>query len=417
MISLQKIKKLPDSPGVYVFKNNLGKTLYIGKATSLRNRVKSYFANNIRETRGQLIEAMIGLAKKVDFVQTDTVLEALLLEANLIRKYKPHYNTREKDDKSFNTVVITNEKFPQVLVTRGKEIETTYSNTNLYKAIYGPFPSGGALREAMKIIRRIFPYRDQKCIPAAEQSGLPRACFNRQIGLCPGVCTGEITSDEYEKIIKNLMMFFDGKKKQLLKTLQGEMKQYAKSNQFEKAVLVRKTVFALQHIQDVALIRRDKNYTPGFSRVRMEAYDVAHMSGSNTVGVMTVIENGQVQPSEYRMFKIRRTSSGDDLKALSEVIERRFNHPEWYLPSLIVIDGGQTHLRFVKEILKKHTISIPVVSVVKSKNHKAKDILNDDVALGQLVKDHKAEILLANSEAHRFAIKYHKNLRNKTFLS
>lgn len=416
MISSQKIKKLPDSPGVYLFKNSRGKILYIGKATSLRSRVRSYFAGNILETRGQLIEAMVGLAKKVDFVQTDTVLEALLLEANLIRKYKPHHNTKEKDDKSFNTVVITNEKFPQVLVVRGREVETTYFDPNFYKAIYGPFPHGGALREAMKIIRRIFPYRDQKCIPAEAQSGIPRPCFNRQIGLCPGVCTGDITEEEYAKTIRHLMMFFDGKKKQLLKALEKEMKSYAKKEEFEKAAQVRKTVFALQHIQDVALIRKDKNF-PSVNRIRIEAYDIAHMAGKDTAGVMTVVENGQAQPSEYRMFKIRKATKGDDLRALAEVLERRFNHPEWYMPSLIVIDGGQTHLSFAKETLKKLNINIPVVSVVKDESHKARDIVNDDIALSRLVKDHKDEIILVNSESHRFAIKYHKNLRGKSFLS
>ncbi len=417
MISPQKIKKLPDSPGVYLFKNNSGKILYIGKATSLRSRVKSYFAQNIIETRGQLIEAMVGLAKKVDVIQTDTVLEALLLEASLIRKYKPYHNTKEKDDKSFNTVVITNEKFPQVLVVRGREVETTNPNSDFYKVIYGPFPHGSSLREAMKIIRRIFPFRDQKCIPAEEQSGVPRSCFNRQIGLCPGVCTGEISADEYAKTIRHLMMFFDGKKKQLLKSLEKEMKMYAKKQQFEKATQIRKTVFALQHIQDVALIRKDKNYYPALSRVRIEAYDIAHMAGKDTVGVMAVVENGQPQPSEYRMFKIRKASMGDDLQALGEVLERRFNHPEWYMPSLIVVDGGQTHLDFAKKTLARLKITIPVVSVVKDENHKVKDILNDDIVLGRLVKDHKTEILLVNSESHRFAIKSHKNLRNKAFLS
>ncbi len=402
---------------MYLFKNSRGKILYIGKATSLRSRVRSYFSGNILETRGQLIEQMIDIAKKVDVVQTDTVLEALLLEASLIRRYKPHHNTKDKDDKSFNTVVITNEKFPQVLIVRGREVETTYFNPSFYKAIYGPFPNSGALRDAMKIIRRIFPYRDQKCIPAGEQNGMPRSCFNRQIGLCPGVCTGEISAEDYAKIITHLMMFFDGKKKQLMKSLERDMNEYAKNEEFEKAVKVRQTVFGIQHIQDVALIRRDKNYYPAVARVRVEAYDIAHMAGADTAGVMTVVENGYAQPSEYRMFKIRKANKGDDLQALAEVLERRFNHPEWYMPSLIVIDGGSTHLKFAKEILKKINVSIPAVSVVKDESHKAKDIVNDDIALSRLVKDHKNEILLANSESHRFAIKYHKNLRGKAFLS
>ncbi len=418
MVSVINIKKLPDSPGVYLFKGSRGKILYVGKATSLRSRVRSYFAGNILETRGQLVEQMVSLAKKVDFIETDTVLEALILEASLIRKYKPHHNTKDKDDKSFNTVVITNEKFPQVLIVRGREVEQTYANPNSYKAVYGPFPNGSALREAMKIVRRIFPYRDHKCTPFEESPAgvLPRPCFNRQIGLCPGVCTGEISVKEYGQIMNHLMMFFDGKKKQLLKNLEKEMKEFAKNDEFEKAAKVKKTVFAIQHIQDVALIRRDKDHRFSTGDFRIEAYDIAHLAGDSTVGVMTVVINGEATPSEYRMFRIRHTIRGDDLKALGEVLSRRFSHPEWGMPSLVVIDGGLTHLRFAVDVLKKNNIVVPTVSVVKNTNHTPREVLQDSEDTNSLVTNHTAEIFLANSEAHRFAIKYHKNLRTKKFL-
>jgi len=417
MISLQKIKKLPDSPGVYLFKGNLSKILYVGKATSLRSRVRSYFAGNILETRGQLVEQMVSIAKKVDFIKTDTVLEALILEANLIRKHKPHHNTKDKDDKSFNTVVITDEKFPRVLIVRGREVEQCGFDGS-YVAIYGPFPNGGALREAMKIIRRIFPYRDHKCIPADDQpeSKQPRPCFNKQIGLCPGICTGEISAKEYANTIKHLMTFFDGKKKQLLKNLEKEMHAFAKNKEFEKAARVKKTVFALQHIQDVALIKRDKDRSFSEADFRIESYDVAHLSGNSTVGVMTVVVNGEATPAEYRTFRIRQNSQGDDLKALGELLTRRFSHPEWAMPALIVIDGGTTHLHFAIDFLNNLKIRIPVVSVVKNTNHTSREVLTENESSGVVAHERQAEIFLANSEAHRFAIKYHKNLRAKNFL-
>lgn len=414
MISLTKIKKLPDAPGVYLFKNSSGKILYVGKATSLRDRVRSYLANDISETRGQLIVQMIDLAKKIDFIETDSVLEALILEANLIKKHQPPHNTKDKDDKSFNHVVISNEKFPRVFLARGREIEFSYSDSALYKAIYGPFPYGGSLRDAMKIIRRIFPYRDNRCIPAEELPAgkIPRPCFNSQIGLCPGVCTGKVSANEYAKTIRHLMLFFEGNKKKLLATLEREMKTYARNQEFEKAAKTRRTVFALKHIQDVALMYRDKG--PGMSslRTRIEAYDIAHLAGSSTVGVMTVVSEGVTEPAEYRMFRIRENTQGDDLRAISEVLKRRFTHSEWPQPTILVIDGGLTHLQHAEKILQEIGVSVKVVSVVKDASHKPKDVLGES----EVVEKNKAGILLANNEAHRFALKYHKKLRNQNFL-
>lgn len=415
MISLEKIKKLPDAPGVYLFKNSSGKILYVGKATSLRDRVRSYLSNDLVETRGQLVVQMVELSKKIDFIETDSVLEALILEANLIKKHQPPHNTKDKDDKSFNHVVISNEKFPRVFLARGREIEFFYSDPSLYKAIYGPFPYGGSLRDAMKIIRRIFPYRDNKCIPAEEVPAgkVPRPCFNSQIGLCPGVCTGKVNANEYAKTIKHLMMFFEGNKKKLLSALERDMKTYAKNQEFEKAAATRRTVFALKHIQDVALIYRDKG--PGMSslRTRIEAYDIAHLAGSSTVGVMVVVSEGVTEPAEYRTFRIRENTKGDDLRALGELLKRRFTHPEWPEPSIVVIDGGQTHIQFATDLLKQIKENVKVVSVVKDEKHNARDILGDP----ETVEKNRQGILLANSEAHRFALKYHKKLRNRNFLS
>jgi excinuclease ABC subunit C len=446
MILIEKIKKLPDTPGVYLFKNASGKILYVGKATSLRDRVRSYLSRDISETRGPLIVQLMENARKVDYIQTDSVLEALILEANLIKKYKPDHNTKDKDDKSFNYVVITNERFPLVMLARGREIsqmmteETAEEISNdssepTYKAIYGPFPYGGSLKQAMKIIRRIFPYRDNKCTPADELPAgkKPRPCFNSQIGLCPGMCVGRVSEKEYAKTIKHLMMFFEGNKKGLLKSLEKDMKTYAKNQEFEKAASTRRTVFALKHIQDVAMIYKDKEMGAGGrfndggnadagqngAENRIEAYDIAHLAGSSTVGVMTVVTDDDADTGQYRMFKIRQEAKGDDLMALGEVLKRRFMHQEWPLPSIIVIDGGNTHLTFANNLVAQILGSaglvdknINVVSVVKDEKHKPRDLLgNIDV-----VNANKKAILLANSEAHRFAIKYHQKLRGKNFL-
>src|SRR3990167_7363289 len=207
---------IPDSPGIYRFlganptshkasKGKGAKILYIGKAASLRDRVKSYFSPDLAKGRGARIVGMVAAATSLEWTVTDSVLEALILEANLIKQYQPQYNVDEKDNKSFNYLVVTNEDFPRVLIVRGRELfDPAKSATLNAKKIFGPYPSG--LKEALKLVRRIFPYRDT-CVPCYTPRGLTsggcRPCFNRQIGLCPGVCSGEMTKTEYAETVRH----------------------------------------------------------------------------------------------------------------------------------------------------------------------------------------------------------------------
>lgn len=417
------IPKLPDTPGVYLFKSKKRKAkgqseiLYIGKATSLRDRVRSYFQPDISDTRSPLISKMLGQFSDIDFIKTDSVLEALVLEAHLIKKYQPEANIKEKDNKSFNFVVITNEDFPRVLTMRGKELLqdslTKNSSLSIYRrkskkaAIkiaysFGPFPNGSQLREALKIVRKMFPYRDT----CALLSGKP--CFNRQIRLCPGVCTGEIRKEEYAEMIKNIILFFEGNKKRLMNNLEKQMKTFSNSLEFEKSNIVKGSLFTLRHIQDISLIKEDVSKSPFDIGFRIESYDIAHMSGQNVVGVMTVVEDGEAKLSDYRKFKIKDDISHgvNDIKSLTEILTRRLGHIEWRLPDLIVVDGGTAQKRAVEKVLHDNGQNIPVVSVVKDERHKPREILGDKKWLV-----HEREILRSNAEAHRFAIAFHKKLR------
>ncbi len=403
--------KLPDTPGVYFFVGSKGETLYIGKATSLRDRVKSYFSKDLIVTRGLLLVQMLEQAKTIKFEKTDSVLEALILEAALIKKHQPKFNTKEKDNKSFNFMLITKEEFPRVLIVRGRNIEKEFKGSEIAQ-LFGPFPNGSALKVAMGIVRKIFPYRD-KCEP---NQGRP--CFNRQIKLCPGVCAGEITAKEYQKNIRHIILFFEGKKKALLDTLTKEMKAFAKANDFESAGRIRNTLYALNNIQDVALIKDDiRRITDGggvdLARpFRIESFDVAHMAGENMVGVMCVLVDGEIDKSQYRKFIIQNITSSNDTGALKQILERRFTHLDWPLPNLIVVDGSLAQRNVATEVLQKLVQKIPVVSVVKDAHHKPKDIEGDSV----LGVKYKREILLANNESHRFAITFHKSKRKKAFL-
>lgn len=400
--------KLPDVPGVYFFRDNKKGILYIGKATSLKDRVKSYFGRDIIFTRGPVIEKMVAQSKSLTWIETDSVLEAFILETNLIKEHQPKANVQQKDDKSFNFVVITKEKFPRVLLSRGKDVPRDFpSSKRLY--IVGPFPQGGVLKEGMKIIRKIFPFRD-KCEPLAPgNQGKP--CFNRQLGLCPGVCMGEITEADYKKTIRNLILFFEGKKAEVLKNLSGEMKAYAKKHEFEKAERTKRTIFALEHIRDISLIKEEPGrYASGGFRI--EAYDIAHLGGKDMTGVMVVVEDGVAKKSDYRKFKIRTIAGSDDTGALKEMLVRRLGHFEWPLPNLIVVDGSTAQINVAKKVLTERGFSIDIVAVTKDERHRPKELMGRR----EYVEKYESAILLANSEAHRFAIAYHKKLRRRTFL-
>jgi len=419
-----KNNNIPDSSGVYFFVGNRRKVLYIGKAASLHSRVRSYFGKDVIKTRGEHIVSMVQQAKGVGFIKTDSVLEAIILEANLIKKHQPKYNTKEKDDKSFNYVIITKEDFPRVLLVRARELfGSLASKSKKYdvKYMFGPFPQGTVLKDALKIIRKIFPFRD-KCLPA--QAGLPvprstsrnyvnnKPCFNRQIGLCPGVCSGEISKKEYAKIIQNARLFFEGKKSQVIKKLQKEMMYVAKKLEFERAKEIKKTIFALEHIQDIALIKETSRQSirrPTSNTFRIEAYDVAHIAGKFVVGVMTVMESGELQKKDYRKFKIKSFEGVDDTRALKEILERRLVHSEWQLPRLIVVDGGKAQKNMAEKVLKEAGLAIPVIGVVKNERHKPKHLIGKKT----FTEKYEKEILFSNNEAHRFAITYHRKLRNK----
>jgi len=389
----KKAKRIPDSPGVYFFLGKNKKVLYIGKATSLRDRIRSYFVKELSTLRSPLVASMVTQAVFVDWRETDSVLEALLLEASLVKTYKPKANTDLKDDKSFNYVVITDEEYPRVLVIREKNLNEAPKS----KKVFGPFPHGAQLKDAMKLIRKIFPYRDT-C-----KFGSSRRCFNSQIVLCPGVCSGAVTKQEYRRNIRHIVLLFEGKKKQLIKALNKEMLVAAAAEEFEQAKELQRQMYALQHIQDVSLIK-DEYRSTTLTTSRIEAYDIAHLRGSAAVGVMVVVEKGEANKNQYRKFKIKSAKAGDDTGALKEVLSRRLGHDEWPLPRLIVVDGSTAQINAAQSILAEYGMAIPVVGVVKDEKHRPRNILGDR----ELIKNKERDILLANAEAHRFAIGYHR---------
>lgn len=422
----QDIKNLdlPKSPGVYFFLsssttpndvNDLipSDILYIGKATNLKDRVKSYFGKDLIDTRGPLIVKMVNDANSIEFIETESVLEAIILESNLIKKNQPKYNTKEKDNKSFNYICITKDSWPRIIIKRGRNIDFKNKKVGALKlkSIYGPYPSGDLLRSALKIIRKIFPYLDEKTIKKDNYE------FYKQLHLAPET-KDDTAKKVYLKSIKHIEQFLSGEKTKIIKSLEKEMNIYAKKKEFEKANIIKKQIFALNHVNDVSLIKEDSYFSPIITNedkendFRIEAYDIAHLSGSSMVGAFVVVENGQINSSEHRLFNIRNFSLANDPGALEEVFSRRLAHNEWTLPDLIIVDGNQIQKNVIEKELLKNKIKIPVIAVVKDKSHKAKAMIGDT----DLIQKYKKQILLANAESHRFVINAHKKNRANKFL-
>jgi excinuclease ABC subunit C len=388
-------KSLPETPGVYLFRDENGKLLYVGKAGNLKRRVSSYFLR----PHDYRIQKLAGEVRKIEHRKTDTAIEALILEAELIKKLQPPYNIRDKDDKSFLFVEIVKEMFPRVLLVRGKE--------KVRGRRFGPFTSAAQAREALKIIRRIFPFSTHET-----DGPLRRPCFDYQIGLCPGTCTEDFSRTEYLKNIKNLELFFEGKKKKIVQSLKKEMAAASRTTEYEKAEKAKRQLFALQHIQDVALIGEEKIRDAGRrpQTERIEGYDISNISGTSAVGSMVVFLGGEPERNEYRKFRIRTVFGPDDTGMMKEVLTRRFRNA-WPKPDLILIDGGAGQVNAAREVLRKFELKIPIVGLAKGPERKRNDLIGKIPEFTDL-----KTLIRTRDEAHRFAIGYHKKIRERGFI-
>ncbi len=412
---LQKLDP-PDVPGVYFFKQGK-KVLYVGKATSLRDRVHSYFDDDLIATRGPRVVDMVTKADRIEFETTPTVLEALVREAALIKKYHPPANVEGKDDKTFLYACITQEAIPRVLTLRGKDIDfkaKRASDGQKLKTLYGPFPSLTQLREALRLIRRIFPFFDTpKPIGAKGKHQVARIEFNRQIKHYPRLPaqTGAFEAKEYRRTIRNIALLLSGRGKELRTTLEREMRKAAKEECFEDAAEARRELFALNHLQDVSLIKNEhlEESRKKSGNARIEAYDTAHFSGTNAIGVMTVVASGVPVKKEYRTFRIRGFQKNDDIASLKEILSRRLAHAEWPFPKAIVVDGGTTHKKAAESVLAAAGVNIPVAAVVKDERHRPREVIG-----ARRAGITEADAVLANSEAHRFSLARHRRARSRS---
>ncbi len=409
-----KNSSLPDVPGVYLMKDKKGSVIYVGKAVSLKRRVRQHF----ERPHGPHIPEMTRQVVEIDYVEKPTALEALILEANLIKHYWPKYNVLQKDNKSFMYLAITDEEYPRPLLVRGTDLDDDAAKK--YKVVFGPYTSSRSLKAALDLVRKAFPWSN--CIP-----GQKRACFNHHLKLCPGVCIGVADKKAYRRTIRDLIKFFEGKKEDILKAYQKGMKKASKEKRYEEAASLRNKIFFLEHIQDVAVLKRDDEQVdrikPGEGMAvnlfgRIEGYDISNISGTSQVASMVVFENGAPAKAEYRKFKIKTVEGSNDVASMRETLMRRLKHREWRKPDLILIDGGLPQVHAAEEVLHHLNIQIPVVGIAKGRERKRNDIICSRVSVELCDLCNKYVDLLASvrDEAHRFAIAYHRKVRSKRFL-
>jgi len=377
---IQKIKNAPQTPGVYFFKDKKG-FIYIGRATNLKNRLSNYLHSSDPKTNQMLREA-----KNLSYKITENLLEAIILEANQIKKYEPKFNIREKDNRSFIYIVIPKTEWSYPFLARGQEI-SKYHPENSF--VFGPLQSFSVAKNLLMILRRIFPYSTCRL-----NAGKP--CFHQQIGLCPGKCLGLITAKDYQKNIKNIILLLSGKKEQIIKNFKDS----------DKLTILRK-------FDDSVLISREDNLPESLTGKKIEAYDISHLSGKDTVGAMVVFQNGDFDKTQYRLFKIKTAKPSDDLSAMAEMIERRVKHKEWAYPDLFLIDGGKTQVGIARKIMERYKISVPVIGIAKYQG--------DKLVFGKIKKSLKELISLSfnqlkkvRDEAHRFANSYRKRILRKS---
>ncbi len=417
---------MSSNPGIYLFLDQKGKVLYVGKAKNLKKRVGSYFVS-----KSQLLEKtkiLVSRTSKIKTIQAHSEIEALLLEANYIKKYNPVYNARLTDGKAYPLIKITiKDDYPNVLIARRPDDP---------KSIYfGPFPNAGAMKLVLKTIRRIFPYVSVK-------NHSKRICLYFHLGLCP--CPPAFDSllleKEYKANIKRIIIFLKGQTKKVLRDLEKERDSESKKEEYENARKLQQKIDSVLIITNPSYPSFDSQTDPNLeedikndellslkkvlettkSKIilprRIECYDVSNISGKFAVGSMVVFIDGDKETSQYKRFKIRFTKENpNDFAMLSEVIARRLNHNEWPHPDLIIVDGGKGQVSSVVKVLERKNLNLALIGIAK----REETIITQDLLEIKLPKNSKALLLVMRirDEAHRFAIAYHRNLRSKSFTS
>jgi len=421
LLPKSKIDNLPKTAGVYCFTEKVAEDrlplIYIGKAINIQNRVKNHF--NQPSYRDNLFMDKVD---RVGYLETGSEIEALILEANLIKKYQPRFNVVWKDGKNYFYVAISKDEKPIVYITHQKNETAEY---------IGPFVEGTALKKTLRFLRKAFPYYTSKKHPKLK-------CTYCHLGLCPGP---EPDLKEYKKNIKKLALILKGKRGAVLNSLKREMKTLSKEKSFEEAGKIRDKIYNLEqimahtHVIETAKVGATSDVAPTLGKIigidktihRIECYDVSNIQGKFATGSMVSAgiplgsgpASGWVfDKSQYKKFKIKMANEPNDIAMLKETISRRLNHPEWKYPEVMLIDGGVGQLNVATKTKNRESLSrnIKVISIAKGKKELFIEGKKDPIPLKNLPQEVYNIIKQLDDEAHRFAITYHEKLRKKNLL-
>lgn len=410
---------------MYIFQDQKRNLIYVGKSKLLKSRVNSYFTS--KKYLSPKTKLLVEQITRVDVIVTESEFEAILLEARLIRTLMPKYNSQLRDDKSPLYIYITDDVYPKVILVRKTDLsEMTDKN------IFGPFLSARQAASILKTARRIFPF-------CSKTQANHRPCFYTHLGLCPGACVQQISPIIYHQTIKNLKLFLSGKVSQVKKNVKAEMLEQSSRQDFESAETSKQKLLALEALtkysvgDDVMIKYQPIDWTADLRNLlmnhginlakdnsRIEGYDISNLQGRQATASMVVFTNGQENKNEYRQFRIRSLWTPDDPRMIVETLTRRLNHSEWNRPDLILIDGGVPQLAAIQREFRCRELigdKIPFIGLAKENEDIVIPTELDYVHL-RLPKDNPGLLLLMRirDEAHRFARRYHHQLRQKSIL-
>jgi excinuclease ABC subunit C len=434
----KKLETLPGDPGVYFHKDAKGEIIYVGKAARLRNRVRQYFQKS--RLRDPKTDALVAEIADTDWMIVESEVEALFLEAEMVRRYMPRYNILLRDDKSMAYIRIDYDTdYPTVSVTRRPLDDGA--------RYFGPYSSTTAVRQALKVLRRVFPFATRQV------AGQKRATLHYHLGLDPGLEEGKTTLEDYRANLRKLMAIIEGKRKTIERELERDMNRAAKATDFEQAAKLRNQLYALHNLakqvifsdkefldisKDHALSELVSLLTLAKYPMRIEGYDISHMQGTDVVASMVVFTNGVSDKSEYRKFKTKKDHN-NDFYNMNETIKRRLsekNIKAWGKPSMVLIDGGKGQLdAAIRARDEQGCATLPFVGLAKREEqiviHKEKSnvTLNQEALhkLGGYLHESEDFILVnvphntnlvkllqrIRDESHRFAVSYHSVLKVK----
>ncbi len=402
----QRVDRLPDQPGVYLFFDAKRHLLYVGKALSLRKRVASYF----RPT-GRLSPRVAQMVRQIGDLEvrmTASEAEALLLEVQLIKERHPRFNVAFRDDKAYPMLKVTNEPFPRLVVARRK-----LSDGAVY---FGPYTDAGLMHEAVRFLRRVFPLRTCRTFPATP-------CLEYHLGQCLAPCAKYIDAVRYQRMVDDLVAFLQGKRDRLLRDLSRRMQQAARDHRFEEAARLRNQIQALASV----IVAKEKSLAAGpleqlqaalklpHLPQRIEAFDISNIFGEDAVGSMVVFADGKPHKAHYRRFTIETVTSIDDYRMMREVIRRRYSGSlsvSLPLPDLILVDGGKGQLAAAGDALAELRLAIPSMGLAKRFEHIFLPGASEPIVL--LPTSPVLHLVQhIRDEAHRFAITFHRAIRRR----